>query len=154
MSGYAHSYIGQGRERQTLVGVVAVALVALSLSGCARMGMGARDGVATGPMAYTGSIKPAEVKNTTYPADPDDWDAIRHAIEKTSKKAARFDWSNPNTGSVGTVAIAEARLGGCRPFATVINDTHGIRRYRGDACLELDGRAQLRDVVADDASLS
>jgi hypothetical protein len=147
----AHSYIGEGRERQTLIRIALIALVALSLGGCGRLGLGGRD---AGPLAYTGSIKPAEVKNTSYPADPDDWSAISHAIEKASKRAERFDWANPNTGSVGTVAIAEARLGSCRPFATVINDVHGIRRYRGNACLVFDGRAQLRDIVADDATLS
>jgi hypothetical protein len=37
---------------------------------------------------------------------------------------------------------------------TTINDVRGIRRYRGQACVTPNGRAQLRNVTADDATLT
>ncbi len=71
---------------------------------------------------------------------------------------SRIEWSNPDTGSTGTIADLRpaADRGGrlCRAFSTTVNDDRGIRRYRGDACQRTDGRWQLYGMVADDVTLS
>ena len=155
MSGRAHSYIGEGRGRQTIAHVTAIAALALTLGGCAGLGLPLGERVASGPMAYTGSIKPVLASAVAADqANPSDWDAIRRTIDGAPKTAARLDWSNVVSGSAGSIAIAADTGDDCRRFATTINDLRGIRRYRGSACAGADGRSQLRGVVADDATLS
>ena len=68
-----------------------------------------------------------------------------------------IDWSNPDTGSTGTVTAypVVANQGGmlCRTVATTVNDLRGIRHYRGQACQRRDGRWQLLQFTADAAKL-
>jgi surface antigen len=66
------------------------------------------------------------------------------------------EWNNPGTGSNGAVTVAEVpgQVALCRPFSTTVSDPHGVRRYRGQACRETDGRWQLQGISADDARLS
>jgi surface antigen len=92
--------------------------------------------------------------------DPSDWEAVRRALAGVSQDAevSRIEWSNPDTGSTGTIATLDLpveRSGTlCRPFATTVSDVRGVSRYRGEACRRADGRWQLFGVIADDAQFS
>ena len=114
------------------------------------MGPGATDPV------LTGSIKaaPAPTK-TANGVDPSDWSAVRATL---AKAAAGGDvaWSNPATGSSGTVSLGPtlAKVGAvCRSFATTINDARGVRSYRGEACRSGEGGWKIANIVADDQVL-
>ena len=149
MSGRAHS------TGVRLARGAAVALVALSLGGCAGLGLPFGERGSAGRMASAGvAIQPILASATiTDQLDPSDWETIRRTIEGAPKASARVDWNNALTGSVGSISLAEASKEGCRMFATTVNDLHGIRRYRGGACAMPGGRLQLRGIVADDATL-
>ena len=106
----------------------------------------------------TGSLPvPAKPKEGV---DPSDWEAIRLAFAGSKAAPASnvdIDWSNPQTGSAGTItplAFAETKAGGlCQAFATTINDTRGVRRYRGEACMEASGRWRLTSATPEDGKL-
>ena len=149
MSGRAHS------TGVRLVRGAAIALVALSLGGCAGLGLPFGERGAAGRMASAGvAIQPILASATiTDQLNPSDWETIRRTIEGAPKSSARIDWNNALTGSVGSISLADSSKEGCRMFATTVNDLHGIRRYRGGACAMPGGRLQLRGIVADDATL-
>lgn len=159
-----HSYIPALPPRQSVrvCGALAVAALALSLGGCAGLGLpfGAESTVRTSAMT-TGSIKPTLVSASVVDSvDASDWEAIRRTVAAASDSAAvdTLAWRNPDTGSAGTVSAlsaAEQRSGhDCRTLVTTINDQRGVRRYRGEACRTGDGRWQLFGMVADDAQFS
>lgn len=91
--------------------------------------------------------------------DPSDWEAVRRAVAEAitaRNTTVAINWSNPDTGSSGTIApllTVAAGNSACRPFATTLSDARGVRRFRGDACRESTGRIQLLRVVADDPAL-
>jgi len=140
----------------TIVRGLVLALMTLSLGGCAGLGLPFGEAGTAGRLALAGgSVQPIlAIAVVTEQADPADWDTIRRTIEGAPTAAARLDWNNAITGSAGSIAIAADKGGTCRAFATTINDVRGIRRYRGEACVAPDGRSQLRTVVADDTTLS
>ncbi len=164
MSARRPSYIRalQLRQMPRLCRGVAAAVLALSLGGCAGLGLpfGAEmAGVDTS--LTTGSVKPTLVSARIVDGvDASDWETIRRTIAATPAQSAtdRLAWRNPDTGSAGTIAnLSVARQKGglaCRTFSTTVNDQRGIRLYRGDACQRGNGRWQLYGVVADDAQLS
>ena len=85
-------------------------------------------------------------------------EAIRVAISRIpANTGSGANWNNSRTGSAGTITALAVGQGGlnaaCRAFATTINDSRGIRRYRGEACLRRDGNWQLFGVTADDTKL-
>lgn len=160
MTGGATSYIGDGRARQSLSFARGVAIfgVALTLGGCAGMGLPFGEAGAN-RLAEAGDPKPILASATVVDrVDPSDWETVRRTVAG-APGTPTFDlgWFNPDTGSSGAVAVAgvtDQNGSVCRPFATTINDERGVRRYRGDACLRTDGRWQLNGVTADDALLS
>ncbi len=163
MSARRHSYIPAFKPRQIprSCSAVAAAILALSLGGCAGLGLpfGA-EMASTDPMT-TGSIKPTLVSASVVDGvDASDWEAIRRTVAATSADSPvdRLAWRNPDTGSAGSiVALSAAHRQGvleCRTFATTVNDQRGVRRYRGEACQRSNGRWQLYGMVADDAQLS
>lgn len=164
MSGRACSYIGKagGRKGYLAARALVAGVLALSLGGCA--GLGLPFGEAGAPRT-TASIKaPPKAKAILASAtmienvDPSDWETVRREMAGASETTNHLlDWINPDTGSSGRISVAAAaeRDGVlCRDFATTINDVRGVRRYRGDACLRTDGRWQLRNVTPDDAAIS
>lgn len=141
-------------------GVAAVAL-ALSLGGCAGLGLPFGAEMASKDAMTTGSVKPTLVSASVVDGvDASDWEAIRRSVAATPANTGvdRLAWRNPDTGSAGTISglTAEHMRGSqqCRTFATTVNDQRGIRRYRGEACQRSDGRWQLYGMAADDAQLS
>jgi hypothetical protein len=135
--------------------VVLLLAAALPLGGCAGLGL-PFDEAGAGSQASLSrparAIPAAAV--VVNQADPSDWEMVRRTAEGAPQAAARLDWSNPTTGSAGTVAIAGDKPESlCRPFAVTISDMRGIRRYHGDACQGADGHVRLAGVAADDATL-
>ncbi len=163
MFAYRHPYIPVLKPRQLAPagrGIAAVAL-ALSLGGCAGLGLPFGAETASVDTMTTGSVKPTLVSASVVDGvDASDWEAIRRAVATVpaDTETDRLAWHNPDTGSAGTVShlsAAHVRSGlPCRTFATTINDQRGARRYRGEACRRSDGRWQLYGMVADDAQLS
>lgn len=158
----AFSYTGHRKSRQTgaLVRGAAIALLALQLGGCAVASLPFAE-MSADRTARSDSANPAVVPvSATAAVDPSDWETVRRTLARAPGDAIAepLYWSNPDTGSTGSVA----GLGGivdrsgltCRPFATTVSDSRGVRRYRGDACQRADGRWQLYGVTPDDAELS
>lgn len=135
----------------------ALILAALTLGGCSAVGPFAE--LDRGPRLAVTSGNAQVVKaglTATDSVATSDWDAVRRTIAASPTDVhGRYDWSNPQTGSTGSVtvlALAE-NAGGCRPFSTTVNDARGIRHYRGDACQVAGGAWQLKRLAADDAKL-
>lgn len=159
MFGRGPSYTsGRSRRQPVLPGVAALAMT-LALGGCAGMGLPFGEATET-RMAQAGGLRatPAKATAAIVAVDGSDWEAIRRAVAGVPEtQTQEATWYNPDTGSTGTVGVSIATgVAGtlCRPFATTVSDSRGIRRYRGDACLRTDGRWQLHGIRADDILLS
>jgi surface antigen len=163
MAGRATSYTGDGAggQSRSAARIAALLVLALSLGGCASMGLpfaeGRGDRMAAAQGRTAGRATLANV-NVVDRVDPSDWETIRRTIAASSETTTeRLDWLNPDTGSRGTVAVLPAMTKSgalCRSFATTISDARGVRRYGGDACLRTDGRWQLTAITADDVLIS
>lgn len=136
--------------------ILSIALSTL-LGGCAVIGPFAErlDPAPTGSI-QTGSERPAASQLASS-----DWEAIRSkaaAIIPAASAGSSVDWSNPSTGSSGSVSpIATAEPKGntrCRAFAATLNDIRGARRYRSQACLQNNGKWVIGPPTAEDAFLS
>jgi surface antigen len=113
----------------------------------------------------TGSIAPARpaepVRTVVEAVAPSDWERIRLTASTAMPGSANgevIDWTNPDTGSNGTLSPLVAARNepdgrNCRPFALTVSDVRGIRGYRGDACRAPDGMWQLFEVVPEDSAL-
>lgn len=157
----AVSYIGPSWSRQSwlVVRAAAVAGLAISLAGCAGLGLPFGGAAGTQVSGETTASLP-EKTDVIGQVDPSDWEAVRRTVAGVPVDAATggVEWTNPDTGSTGTIANIDPPIerGGmpCRPFATTVSDTHGVRLYRGEACQRFDGRWQLYGMIADDQHLS
>jgi len=155
------SQIGDGGERQSaaLRGPTAIILFAISLGGCAGLGMPFGEAQSMAQVETTGSIHLASARTTGgNTVDQSDWEAVRQAITATAEsRVGSSDWQNPRTGSTGTVSLFDTVTAindpRCRNFATTVNDMRGIRRYRGEACHLENGKWQLFGILADDSQL-
>ncbi len=156
------SYTGSSKASQwsPLVRLVAVAAIAASLGGCVALLPPLDDTASVAGVSNetTGSISTAA--SLVDQVDPSDWEAVRRAVAAVSPQTAttRVEWSNPDTGSTGTVATLARPVEQdgtlCRSFATTVNDMRGVRRYRGEACRRSDGSWRLYGMIADDAKFS
>ncbi len=163
MAARRHPYIPASTIRQLprACRAIAAAAFALSLGGCAGLGLPFAAETTSDAALTTGSIRPTLVNASVVDGvDASDWEAIRRTLATIPADATvdRLAWRNPDTGSAGTISglgAAHARGGlACRPFATTVNDQRGVRRYRGEACKLSNGRWQLYGMVGDDAQLS
>jgi len=107
----------------------------------------------------TGSIHTVSTK-VSAKVDQSDWATVRRVIAGADTKrqfSRSIDWSNPDTGTTGTITIfntiSAANDLKCHNFTTTINDSRGIRLYRGEACLMPNDRWRLFGVLADDSEL-
>lgn len=155
------SYTDVVRRRQSarVAGAFVVLVAAATLTGCAGMGLPFGDLDRT----TTASVRPASaqtVADATFIArvDPTDWQSLKEAIAAApATPTGDIDWTNPITGTSGTVSVAAAAKAGklsCRTFATTINDVRGAQHFRGQACMAGAGDIQLRGVAADDLTVS
>ncbi len=146
----------------------AIAFVALvALSGCGRLmpfGATALDLTTTGSLnaarALGGTVHAARAVAPQESVDPSDFEAVRLAAAGVllgADPGLALDWSNPRTGSTGTImplAATQTRADGdCRSFTTTLSDLRGVRRYRAEACARPGGRFEIAQVTADDGEL-
>ena len=149
-------YTRRSRQDQSAVlrRVAILAVLALPLGGCAGLGLPFSEAGAGAQASLSGPARAIPAAAIVVQNDPSDWEMIRRTAEGAPQIAAKLDWSNPASGSVGTLAIAADKPESlCRPFAVTLSDMRGIRRYRGDACQRADGHTGLAGVAADDATL-
>jgi surface antigen len=151
------SYTGRPDRRQPpVMRLAAFALLALSITGCARLGLPFNEAAAGNEPVRGAALVSATVSDRV---DPTDWLTVRQTLGRipvTAGAGTTLDWRNALTDSAGTVSVLTAAVahGGtlCRGFTATINDLRGIRRYRGQACRGADGW-QLSGVVPDDGRL-
>lgn len=145
LSGLRSSYIGRGSRRQPsgdvaerpsppFLRATAIGAAMLAVAGCARVGLPFDPADVTGSIAVNATASPVAAG-----VDPSDWRTVQEALAgmAADEQRDRVGWQNPKTGSAGMItayAAAETAAGYCRVFATTVNDTRGIRRYRGEAC--------------------
>ena len=159
-SGPSYSDAGWRRQSARLTRLAALALLGASLAGCSAIGLPAGELAANRAPAVSGSARLLASVRVSDSVDPSDWETVRRTVAAVpaGETTDDRDWTNPDTGSAGTIsaldAAADKRGSLCRAFATTVNDIHGIRRYRGEACKRSDGRWQLFGMTSDDASLS
>lgn len=147
------SYIGGRRFRQSrsISALIAVAILSLSLCACAGMGL-PFEAAATGQRPGAALVS-ARVSDGV---DPSDWEMVRRTLATAVASTAdgSHNWTNPATGSAGTVtALAASENQDCRSFAATVHDLRGVRGYRGEACSAANGGVKLSGVVADDGVL-
>jgi surface antigen len=156
-SGY--SYIGEGRLRQSaFVRLAAIAFYSVALCGCTALGMPFGE-AAVDRSATTGSIEKVSSTGSGTVAQSD-WEAIRQSIAHAAADdtlSQALAWRNPKTGTTGTLTVLDTVTAtndpNCRNFQTTVNDTRGIRHYRGEACQTSKDRWELYGVLADDSKL-
>jgi surface antigen len=163
MSARRHSYSPALKPRQLPRACHGAAVIAfaLSLGGCAGLGLPFGTDMARVDTTTTGSIRPTLVSAAAADGvDASDWEAIRRTVAAVPADTSvdSLAWRNPDTGSAGTISGLGTDHGRgslqCRTFATTVNDQRGVRRYRGEACQRTNGRWQLYGMAADDAQLS
>jgi hypothetical protein len=154
------SYIDEGRKRQSppFLRPVAVAALAVALGGCAGLGLPFGESASNQDLT-TGSVQKVSAKGADK-VDQSDWQAVRRAVASVasgSGSTGTGEWRNPKTGSSGAVTILNTVTAtndpNCRNFVTTINDTRGVRNYRGEACRMGKDDWQLFGVLADDSTL-
>jgi surface antigen len=159
LSAFPTPYTGAAKARQIArpVALLVLALTSAALAGCSTLALPFGPQIVRVSMETTAAI-PA--KGSTIDAvDASDWEVVRRTVASIPASDTRtLDWTNPATRSSGSVTVAAApdvkTVTACRPFATTVSDSRGIRRYRGEACREIGGRWLLTGVSADDAVLS
>ena len=154
-------YIGETRLRQSsvLARPLIAALLAAYLGGCATFGLPFGGGGGDRELT-TGSITKAGDKSDGKVVAQSDWETIRRSIaqaEANDSLSQAMAWSNPATGSTGTLTVLDTvpptNDPSCRNFQTTVNDLRGIRHYRGEACRMAENRWELFGVLADDSKL-
>ena len=142
------------RLRRRSPGVAALIGLAIGLAGCSPFGLPFGPDAGGVSNEVVGSIPVHATLSDSV--DPSDWEAVRRTIAAVPQNQSQtVNWSNPDTGSTGAVtALAAAAGASCRPFATTVSDPHGVRRYSGQVCRQIDGRWRLKSIAADDALFS
>lgn len=138
-----------------------LALLAWLPAACAQVGLPFGGAIASKKMTdairTSSLVKSAQASSAGV--DGSDWEAVRRtlAAEFVAGRSGTVDWTNPDTGSSGTITtistVSHNGADACRYFATTIHDIHGVRRYRGEICQDKD-RWRLTKVQPDDAVLS
>lgn len=155
------SYIGENRIRQSsvLVRPLMAGLLAACLGGCGALGLPFGGGGGDRDLT-TGSVGKTSAKSDSKVVAQSDWETIRQSIAQAEANDAlsqAMAWSNPATGSTGTLTVLDTvpptNDPNCRNFQTTVNDLRGIRHYRGEACRMAENRWELFGVLADDSKL-
>jgi surface antigen len=117
------------------------------LSGCAMKSFSIEKAVPD-QTTVTGSVNPAQ--QTVDPKNSSDQSTVRNvvsALNFTQWGDKPVPWSNPETGSQGTItAIAEKKddAGLCREFQTSRESFDGVMLYKGETCMQNGGQWTLK----------
>ncbi len=120
-----------------------MALVALSLGGCASIGLRDDDAL------VTGSIKPMPVSLPVSQGDApggiaaSDWLQARLALDQalaSKEKGASIPWDNKVSGAHGTATpLGDMKDNKCRDFRIGVVDKKGEHWVQGEACTGANG---------------
>ncbi len=138
-----------------MLGAVVIAGLTMSLGGCSALGLPMADngGPRVDRMTTGAILASAKVSDGV---DLSDWEAVQRAVSGTpaDEYNRAIPWSNPKTGSEGTIDASKAAAGKagrlCRSLATTINGYNGVRLYRGEACQTPSGTWQIVRIAAGD----
>ena len=125
-------------------GMVALCLVASTLSGCMSAGLDLAGSADVDRTLSTGSVP--LVKNDENNADAI---TVRNAVSSADmdKVAGQpIPWANSTSGSAGVISsIAEEKINGttCRRFTTTRHSYQGIAKFDGNTCLLGNGQWHL-----------
>jgi surface antigen len=125
---------------------IASAVVLCMLSGCAMKDFSIENAVPD-KAAVTGSIVPAQQIDIKSSSDQNTIRNIVSALNFTQWGSKPLPWSNPETGSQGTItAIAEKKDGSglCREFQTSRESFDGVMLYKGETCMQNGGQWALK----------
>ena len=117
-----------------------------ALSGCAMKDFSIEQAVPD-KATVTGSVAPAQQIDTKSSSDQNTIRNIVSALNFTQWGNKPLPWSNPETGSQGTItAIAEKKndTGLCREFQTSRESFDGVMLYKGETCLQNGGQWALK----------
>ncbi|MEK1891512.1 MAG: RT0821/Lpp0805 family surface protein [Phyllobacterium sp.] len=95
----------------------------------------------------TGSVAPAQVADAKGSSDQTTVRNIVSALNFTQWGKNPVPWSNPETGSQGTItAIAEKKNDTelCREFQTSRESFDGVMLYKGETCMQNGGQWTLK----------
>lgn len=142
---------GHGRLRGEVLRRVLPLSLVLALAGCASAGLPT-------PTAEPepAATEAAPIIGYASAVDPTDWDAIAATAAEAFAGGIDVAWYNPLTGTGGTLTplpIPAAGGAECRSFAVTMSDWEGIRRYRGEACLDETGEWRIVAASPDDVEV-
>ena len=118
------------------------AVVLCALSGCAMKNFSVEKAVPD-QATITGSVASAQQVDTQSSSDQNTVRNIVSALNFTQWGTKPVPWSNPETGSQGTItAIAEKKddTGLCRQFQTSRESFDGVMLYKGETCMQNGGQ--------------
>jgi|EP01132_Coremiostelium_polycephalum_P010523 surface antigen len=124
----------------------AAVFVLCLLSGCAMKSFSVESAVPD-KATVTGSVAPAPQVDAKGAADQSTVRNIVSALNFTQWGNKPLPWSNPETGSQGTItAIAEKKTetGLCREFQTSRESFDGVMLYKGETCMQDGGQWTLK----------
>jgi hypothetical protein len=124
----------------------AVGVALCLLSGCAMKDFGMEKAVPD-QATVTGSVAPAQPVDGKGSSDQLTVRNIVSALNFTQWGNKPVPWSNPETGSQGTItAIAEKKddAGLCREFQTSRESFDGVMIYKGETCMQNGGQWTLK----------
>ncbi|SDP69683.1 outer membrane surface antigen [Phyllobacterium sp. YR620] len=116
------------------------------LQGCAMKGFSIEKAVPD-QTAVTGSVAPAQAVDAKGSSDQTTVRNIVSALNFTQWGKKPVPWSNPETGSQGTItAIAEKKNETelCREFQTSRESFDGVMLYKGETCMQNGGQWTLK----------
>ncbi len=125
---------------------LAVGIALCSFSGCAMKDFGIEKAVPD-QATVTGSVAPAQPVDSKGSSDQTTVRNIVSALNFTQWGSKPVPWSNPETGSQGTItAIAEKKdeTGLCREFQTSRESFDGVMLYKGETCMQNGGQWTLK----------
>jgi len=142
---------GRGRLRGEVLRRLLPLTAVLALAGCAGAGL-------PSPTAEPEPVPAASDPIIGYASavDPSDWDAIEAIAAEAFAGTIDVAWYNPLTGTGGTLTpltIPAAGGAECRSFAVTMSDWEGVRRYRGEACLDENGEWRIVAATPEDAEV-
>ncbi|WP_436118767.1 RT0821/Lpp0805 family surface protein [Phyllobacterium sp. LjRoot231] len=124
----------------------AVGIALCLLSGCAMKDFSIEKAVPD-QATVTGSVAPAQPADNKGSSDQLTVRNIVSALNFTQWGNKPVPWSNPETGSQGTItAIAEKKddAGLCREFQTSRESFDGVMIYKGETCMQNGGQWTLK----------
>jgi surface antigen len=128
------------------VGGAVLGVAVCLLSGCAMKGFSVEKAVPD-QTTVTGSVAPAQSVDNKGSSDQTTVRNIVSALNFTQWGSKPVPWSNPETGSQGTItAIAEKKdeTGLCREFQTSRESFDGVMLYKGETCMQNGGQWTLK----------